>query len=355
MKKWFIILLTLLIVLAFSGCTSQESKPSSSTPSPTPNSPASTNKEEPSALNYPVSTLTAIMGYGAGGNTDSALRPLFAEIEKIIGQSIIVQNVTGGSGSIAFEQAAQSPADGYTLNVSAECGAFYDAYDLIDYTYMNQKMIMVVCDAPSLIFVSADSPYNTIQEMFEAELAKPGTVIKVASAVGVNNTLGQLWDHTLGVNIAAVSAESGSTTITTVLGGFADFGVSAASTLYDYYQSGQIKILATCDNVCDPRLPDVPALGELYPEMAEYLPMSAYYCVCLPKDTPQEIVDYLVSAFEKAYASDAYQQTLSNLMLNGLGLTGQDAYNYIDAWRHNALSVLTLTGEINYSMSELGY
>ena len=108
---------------------------------------------------YPDRDLKAMIGYGAGGSTDMALRPLFTAAEKILGESIVVENTAGASGSTSWLAACEAAPDGYTLCIGAETPALYDAYDLIDDTYDDVIPILIVAEATQTITVAADSPY----------------------------------------------------------------------------------------------------------------------------------------------------------------------------------------------------
>lgn len=302
----------------------------------------------------PSKAVSAEIGYGAGGSTDGALRPLFAVAEEIIGQTIVVNNVSGASASISFASALEQPADGHTLIIGAETPCLYDAYDLIPNTYNDVEVIMVVADVYNNIFVKSDSKYQTVKDMFDAEKAAPGSVLKVASGkVGTNATIGAVFNYCEGVDFTAYTSDGSGTSVTTVLGGFADWGLGSFPTVKDYVANGDVRLLCT---VAPERVDEnVPSICETYPEMAQYLPINSFYTVCVKKGTDQAIIDFYTKAFVEAFNSEAYQTVCANMGLNPLGLTGEEARNYVDNWRKSALTVLTSTGAVNKTMAELGY
>lgn len=340
-------------LLASCGSPSQPSNPTGSTPSS--NSSAPGTSAPPAAADWkPDRSIKALIGYGAGGSTDSAIRPLLSIAEGLAGQTIVVENTAGGSASISFNSGVTAAADGYTLIIGAETPALYDAYDLIDYTYDDVTVIMVVADADNSIFVAADSPYQTVQDLFDAEKANPGSVLKVASGnVGVNATLSAVYKYTQGVDFNSYTADGSSSAVVTVMGGFADFGQGSLATLKDYWANGDVRIL--CSNTVEPIHPDIPTITETYPEMADYLPLSAFYTICIQGDADQAVVDYYTDLFTQAYNSKEYQDALVNMGLNPVGLTGSAAREYVDTWRKNALTVLTGTGAVEHTMEELGF
>lgn len=354
MKKAIAFALNASLTLGILASCSSPSQPANSNTSSKQDSSASSVSTPTTESWKPDHSVKALIGYGAGGSTDSAIRPLLSVAEGIAGQTIVVENTAGGSASISFNSGVTAAPDGYTLIIGAETPALYDAYDLIDYTYDDVTVIMVVADADNNIFVSADSPYYTVQDLFDAEKANPGSVLKVASGnVGVNATLSAVYKYTQGVDFNSYTADGSSSAVVTVMGGFADFGQGSMATLKDYWANGDVRIL--CSNTVEPIHPDVPTITETYPEMADYLPLSAFYTICIQGNVDQSVVDYYTDLFTQAYNSKEYQDALVNMGLNPVGLTGSAAREYVDTWRKNALTVLTGTGAVQHTMEDLGF
>lgn len=301
----------------------------------------------------PERSINAEIGYAAGGSTDSALRPLFSIAEGIIGQTITVNNTSGASGSTSFQAAMEQAADGYTLVIGAETPALFDAFDLSDYTYDDTEIIMVVASANNNIFVKADSPYQTIEELIDAEVANPGSIVKVASGTcGTNANNSAIIKYFTGADFTAYTADGSSSAVTTVLGGFADFGMGSLATLGDYIESGEIRVLCTVDK--ERIRDDIPCITEYYPEMEEYLPNTAFYAITVKEGTDPAIIEYYTEVFQQAFESSEYQDMLANVGLTPLGLIGDEAREYIDTYRKNSISVLYDTGAITSSPADLG-
>jgi len=70
-----------------------------------------------SALDYPIRPITIVVPFAAGGATDVLARVLADAVGKSLGQTIIVENVTGAAGSIGVSRVVRAPADGYTLSI----------------------------------------------------------------------------------------------------------------------------------------------------------------------------------------------------------------------------------------------
>lgn len=301
----------------------------------------------------PTKGIKAFLGYGAGGTTDNIVRPLFSVASNFLGQIINVENLSGGSGSISWAEGCEAAPDGYSLICGAETCALYDMYDLVPYTSDSVNVLMVIADTPNFLYVRKDSPYETVEDLFNAELAKPGTVLKTASGtVGINATTSAVYKAVVGVDFDAYTADSSSSAVVTVLGGFADFGFSAYANIKDYVDSGDVRIL--CSNSNTRIIEDIPCITEYYPEMTDFFPLNAFYCVALNPECTQDMVDTYTEALTAAYNDESFRAAMENYGVNLLGLTGQEANDYIRNFRIAAAKALINAGAINKTMADLG-
>ena len=355
-KRGSLIAFAIALAMVASRCAGGNAgSKSSGTNSSQSGSGAASASQSNSAAWKPTSSFKAFIGYGAGGSTDNVVRPLFTAFEKIAGQNVTVENLSGASGSISFANACEAAADGYNLIVSAEAACLYDAYEVIDYCIKDVQPLLIVGSMDNTLYVRADSPYQTVKELFDAELANPGSILKTASGtMGVNATLSAVFKHLLGVDFKAYTADSGTSAIVTVLGGFADWGISSLGSLEDYVENGDVRELCT---LTTERIDEnVPAITEFYPEMAPYLPLDPFYTISVSKDCPPEVVSYLSETLKQAWETPNYQDAMEAYNIQLLGLSGSDADQYIEDWRQSAFSSLGGAGDISVEKIEsLGY
>ena len=184
-----------------------------------------------SAQNYPWKPdrpITVIVPWAAGGSTDQVTRVAAAEIEKALGQKIVVVNQPGASGSIGTKNALQAPQDGYTWTAGAakDIGT-YVVSGLLDTKITDWRLYLSVANV-SVLGVNPNTPYKTAQDVVDAMKAKPGQV-SVATA-GINSSghaaieaftraLGLTYKHVTydGGNPAVIATVSGETEMTTQL------------------------------------------------------------------------------------------------------------------------------------------
>ena len=134
---------------------------------------------EASKTDYPTQNVNGIVQWGEGGGTDSLMRPLATLAQDKLGQSIVVQNMTGGTGSIATQYVYDQNADGYNLLMGAENPSLYDALDILDLTYEDFECVLLIGDETVGVAVGKNSPYTSLKEICDA--ANSGTDITIAT------------------------------------------------------------------------------------------------------------------------------------------------------------------------------
>ena len=176
----------------------------------------------------PTKPITIIVPWAAGGSTDQVTRITAAEIEKALGQKVVIVNTPGASGSIGTKSAMDAPKDGYTWTAGAakDLGT-YKVLGMLDTTISDWVLFLNVANV-STLSVNPNTPYKTVNELIDAMRAKPGQ-ISVATA-GVNSSghsameaiaraAGVKYKHVTydGGNPAVVATVAGETDATTQL------------------------------------------------------------------------------------------------------------------------------------------
>ena len=154
------------------------------------------NLSDQSDIQYPAKPITIVVPFGAGGTTDIAARILADNLPGYLDNAtIVVSNITGGSGTIGTTEVTSSNADGYTLGCSAAATvAIQPLFGQTSYTLDDIKPICNIYTMPQVIVASADAPYNTVDEFVEY-IKGQGTVNYAIAGRGTVQHLGQLKYH----------------------------------------------------------------------------------------------------------------------------------------------------------------
>jgi tripartite-type tricarboxylate transporter receptor subunit TctC len=176
----------------------------------------------------PTRPITIIVPWAAGGSTDQVSRITAAEIEKALGQKVVIVNQPGASGSIGTKSVLDAPKDGYTWAAGAakDLGT-YVVLGMLDTKIQDWALFLNVANV-STLSVNPATPYKTTQELLDAMKAKPGEIS--VSTAGVNSSghsamealarqAGVKYKHVTydGGNPAVVSTVAGETNVTTQL------------------------------------------------------------------------------------------------------------------------------------------
>jgi len=353
MKKIIAMILAALMVLAMVACAAPAAEaPAAEAPAaeaPKAEEPAKeeAKAEEPAAPAYPTANINGIVQWGAGGGTDSLMRPLAALAEKELGYSIVIQNMTGATGSIATQYVYDAAADGYNLLMGAENPALYKTLGISELTYEDFDCVFLIGADPVGIVVGKNSPYATFTELIEAAKAAPGTIkISTTGKGGLPWEVGAFITEVTGATFNQIPYDSDASAATAVKSGECDFTVCKVQSGLESYKSGDLKFLTMMTLEPAAAMPEVPLVGAEYEGFDKYLPWGPFYGVFVKKGTDQAIIDTLSAAFAKAAEDPSYQEVLANFNIGFLGYTGAEAAEYIAGWQSNTIAALENSGAL---------
>ena len=307
------------------------------------------HEDEPSAaegsignvIGYPPKEISGIIQWGAGGGTDSLMRPLAILTQDILGTNIVLTNKTGETGSVAVQYVYDQEADGATLLMGAENPALYDTLGISELTYDNFACVFLIGDETTGIVVGKDSPYNSLTEIVDAAKAGAEVTLATTGTGGLPWEVAAMVKSVTGAEFTQVPYDSDASAKEAVLSGECDFTVSKIQMGYQEYKSGDYKWLCMLSKEPVELMSDVPLITDEYPAFADYLPWGPFYGVFVKEGTDEQVVKVLSEAFSKAYQDSSYQTMLGYFYINPLGLTGDEAADYIAKWRTTTAELLT--------------
>lgn len=296
---------------------------------------------------YPEKNVNGIIQWGEGGGTDVLMRPLAALAEESFGASIVCQNMTGGTGSIAVQYVFDQEADGYNLLMGAENAPLYQVLGISDLTYGDFDCVYLIGDETVGIVVPKDSPYNSFTDIIEEALKDPESVtLSTTGKGGLPWEVGSFITSVTGATFNQIPYDSDKSALTAVMGGECEFTVCKVMAGREYAEAGDIKFLCMFSKDEVAALPDVPSILAEYPDFEQFLPWGPFYGVFVKKGTDQAVIDKLSAAFTAAGVVESYQEVLANRSINFKGYTGAEAEAYISAYSENTIGALKAAGAI---------
>jgi tripartite-type tricarboxylate transporter receptor subunit TctC len=264
------------------------------------------------ADDYPNRPITLIIPVAAGGTTDIAGRALARQLNDVLGQTVVVENRPGASGSIANSYVARSAPDGYTLVLSYE--GFHTGNPVLmkDLPWDPVKdftPIAEVIRGPHLMLVPANSPAKTLKEFIELAKKKPGEMNFASSGVGsIQHLGGELFQIQTGVDMVHVPYGGAAPAMKDLLAGRIDMFITTPPTAIAHLEAGTLRALAITSNKRHPKLPNIPTTAEAgLPEFQ----LEAWFSVFGPANMPEPVVKKLAAAMEKVITSDEFKEQMS--------------------------------------------
>ncbi|MGB8630630.1 MAG: tripartite tricarboxylate transporter substrate-binding protein [Xanthobacteraceae bacterium] len=261
------------------------------------------------ALDYPTRPITIVVPFAAGGATDVLARVLADAMGKSLGQTIIVEDVTGAAGSIGVARVVHSAPDGYTLSVGTLTthvliGGLYKLdFDLLT----DLTPIAELAYEPLLICVRNSLPAHNLQELIAWLKENPG---KASVGIPGAGSTGNLAGLSTGTSFQFVPYRGDNPAVQDLMAGQIDMMIEPSSNFTAQVQAGTIRAIAVPAKTRLGGLPDVPTTDEAG------LPgfyASIWFGMWAPKDTPKDIVAKLNAVVVDALADANVKDRLTKL------------------------------------------
>jgi len=247
----------------------------------------------------PTKPINLIVPWSAGGSTDQVTRVTAAEIEKVLGQKIVVINQPGASGSIGTKNAFDAPKDGYTWAAgAAQDLGVYQVLGMLNASVKDWHLFHNVANV-AVVGVNPSTPYQNMAQLLEAMKAKPGE-IKVATA-GVTSSGHNAMEaiaRATGIKYRHVTYDGGNPAVVSTVSGETDVTPQLAVEQADMIRGKRIRPLATVGD----RPLELEGFGVIEPITKTIPGLKAppnYFGIFIPKGVPAEVI----ATMEKIWAS----------------------------------------------------
>jgi tripartite-type tricarboxylate transporter receptor subunit TctC len=248
--------------------------------------------------NWPQRGLRILIGTTPGGSPDIIGRMLADKMTGPLGQSITVENNTGGGGGIAAGIVSNAPPDGHTMTLLTAGYASGAAVGKFKFDGDNTfGFITMVCSYPFVYMVPKDSPIKSFPDMLARAKANPGKLSYVITSLGaVYHLIGTWVGGKAGIDMVPISYRGSSAAVTDVLSGRVDVMLEPATSGFPRIHSGQFRVLAVTSPERYALMPEAPTVAETLPGV-HYM---SWLGMATSPHTPRPIIDRLNKEIRRA-------------------------------------------------------
>jgi tripartite-type tricarboxylate transporter receptor subunit TctC len=240
-----------------------------------------------------------IVPFPPGGLTDVLGRVLAAGMQTVLGQSVVIENVGGASGSIGTGRVARAVPDGYTVvlgiwNTHVANGVTYK----LDYDVVKDFAPLALCaDAPLVLLAKKSAPANDLRGYIDWLKANPDKASMATVGIGSpGQLLGFLMQKDTGARFTLVPYRGAGPSVQDVVAGQIDMTFANTATALPFVRAGTLKAFGVTSLQRIAAAPDIPTMDE---EGLRGFSFSLWGALFAPRDTPREVIDKLNAAAVK--------------------------------------------------------
>jgi tripartite-type tricarboxylate transporter receptor subunit TctC len=284
------------------------------------------------ADNFPSHPITFVVPFSAGGPTDAMARILADYMRKTLGQTILVENVTGAGGSLGVGRVVRAAPDGYTVSIGhlgthVANGAIYKlGYDLV----ADLEPVVLLPSNPMIIVSKNAIPAKSLKELMAWLKARPTPATAGTAGAGSGSHIAGLYfENVTGIKLQYVPYRGTAPALTDLVAGQIDLIIDQTSNSIAQVRAGTIRAYAVSDDKRVESASDIPSADEAG------LPgfhMTLWSGLWVPKDTPKGIIAKLNAAAVEAMNDPAVRKKFEEM---GLQMPPQDKLSpeALGAWQ----------------------
>jgi tripartite-type tricarboxylate transporter receptor subunit TctC len=273
---------------------------------------------------WPNKPVTLVVPFAPGGATDNTARSLATALSASLGQSVVVQNVPGGGGSIGATSVAKAPNDGYTFLIgSNSTHGTVPATMKVSYNPVSDfAPVALVGTAPAVLLTSPSSQYKTLAELLTKAKQNPGQISYGSSGTGgIIHMITAMFEDAAGVKMNHIPYKSATTSYVDVIANRVDFVIDYAGVALPYVENGTLRSLAVSSPKRLAALQNTPTFDELG---LKGFTADIWVGIFAPAGTSSDIVKRMNEEVQKAVAGPVIAANFAKTATTGGKLSAQE-------------------------------
>jgi tripartite-type tricarboxylate transporter receptor subunit TctC len=289
------------------------------------------------ADNFPSHPITIVVPFSAGGPTDSMARILGERMQRSLGQTITIENVTGAAGSLGVGRVVRSPPDGYTVSIGhlgthVANGAIYKlGYDLVT----DLEPVVLLPSNPMIIVSKNAVPAKSLKELLAWLKAKPSPPTAGTAGAGSGSHIAGLYfENATGIKLQYVPYRGTAPALNDLVAGQIDIIIDQTSNSISQVRAGTVRAYAVTDDKRVESASDIPTTDEAG---LSGFHMTLWSGLWVPKGTPKEVVAKLNGAAVEAMNDPAVRKKFEDI---GLQMPASDQLSpeALGAWQKGEIA-----------------
>ena len=299
------------------------------------------------AQQYPTRPIRAIATTSAGGISDLFMRALGEELQKRLGQPIIVENRPGGANNVGTRACIDAAPDGYTICITQTEPVVYNQFLYKNLGFDPEKGLAPISNLffiSQVLFTNAKLGVKTVDELVALSKAKPGTLSYLAPSPAL--FLYMEWlKETKGADWVRIPFKGGGEAVNAVLNESTPIALLGVGNIIGNIQGGLFTPLAIANELKSPLLPDVPTVVELGYKGA---PSRDWFGLFAPAGTPKEIIDRLSVEVQKIIGDPAFRD--KHIVSRGLIPAASSPEEFAELIRRDRVTAALVIKDANLEM-----
>lgn len=243
---------------------------------------------------YPSRPSRIIVGFTAGGPSDIVARIVAQQLTERLGQSVVVENRPGATGTIGAELVAKAPPDGYAMYLASQTTHAVAPYLYAKIGYDPLKdfaTVVRVVHNPLLMVVNPSVPVRSLNELIALAKARPGQLNFATGGIGSSPHMSmELFKSTVKLDMVPIHYKGDGAAIIDIIGGQVPLLTSSISALLPYVRSGKLRGIAVTSMKRSTVAPDFPTIAESGLPGFEVI---TWFGILVPAATPRDIINRL--------------------------------------------------------------
>lgn len=302
----------------------------------------------------PTRPVTIIVPWPAGGSTDMTARILASQMEKPLGQRIVIVNTPGGGGSIGMKEVWDRPRDGHTWTANSSTAVIsYAVLGQLDLTHRDWLYFYTLY-APNVIAVKADSPIRDVKELIDAMKARPGAVTVSSAGAGSSGHLAaETFRLAAGTTYRHVAYPGGAPAVVAAVAGEVEAVMQLSMEVAEMLRAKRLRALAVMSST-----PlelhgygTIPAITGTIPTFPE---TGSYFGIMIPRDVPAPIVAAIDEAFQQGADTFTVRGFAKQVGVAHVVLSGKRASDVTESKARRVAWTLFDAGLAKRSPADLG-